>query len=93
MRRPNFNTIDITAAKSMNKAMFFMANCTHDDVKKLVYKAFDYHMAEHIFGMYTDNINSSSMPFFDVYFQVDKDCKAKICDYIKKNYNKEEKLV
>ena len=45
---------DNASAKSMNKIMFFMANCGYDEVKKLCYTAFDNNLAEHIFNKYLE---------------------------------------
>ena len=83
---------DNASAKSMNKVMFFMANCGYDEVKKLCYKAFDKNLAEHIFNKYLEKCEYSGRPFFELYFDVDSDCKRKICNYITKNYHSEGQL-
>ena len=83
---------DNASAKAMNKVMFFMANCGYDEVKKLCYKAFDNNLAEHIFNKYLEKCEYSGRPFFELYFDVDSDCKRKICNYITKNYHSEGQL-
>lgn len=83
---------DNASAKSMNKIMFFMANCGYDEVKKLCYTAFDNNLAAHIFNKYLEKCEYSGRPFFELYFDVDSDCKRKICNYITKNYHSEGQL-
>ena len=80
---------DNASAKAMNKVMFFMANCGYYEVKDLCYKAFDNNLADHIFGKYIEKLDYSRMAFFDLYFDLDSDCKRKICNYITKNYHSE----
>lgn len=89
--RENFMHKDFSA-RMMNKIMFFMANCGYDDVEKLCFKAFDNNLAVHIFGKYLEKCEYSSKPFFDLYFDVDNDCKRKICDYIFNTYHDESRL-
>lgn len=83
---------DNASAKAMNKIMFFMANCGYDEVKKLCHTAFDNNLAEHIFNKYLEKCEYSGRPFFDLYFDVDSDCKRKICNYITTNYHSEGQL-
>ena len=83
---------DNASAKAMNKSMFVMVNCGYDEVKKLCNKAFDNNLAEHIFNKYLEKCEYSGRPFFDLYFDVDSDCKRKICNYITKNYHSEGQL-
>ena len=75
--------------KAMNKIMFFMANCGYDDVKRLVYTAFedDEYLANQIFGKYEEMVSFTRMAFFELYFKVDKSCKKRILEYIDSNYN------
>ena len=78
-----------TSLQSMNKVMFFMANCGYDDVKRLVYNAFedDEYLANHIFGKYEEMVSFTRMAFFELYFKVDKSCKKRNLEYIDSNYN------
>lgn len=78
--------------KAMNKIMFFMANCGYNEVKHLLYNTFDIQIADHIFNKYKKAAQYSERPFFDVYFEVDSDCKKKICVYILNNFNGEQKI-
>lgn len=78
--------------KAMNKIMFFMVNCGYNDVRKLLYNTFDSYLADHIFSKYKEQIENTRMAFFNIYFEVDKECKKKICEYIANNYNDEQKL-
>lgn len=72
---------------AMNKVMFFMVNCGYDDVKKLIYETFDSNLAGHIFAKYDDMRMYDNMAFFNLYFEVDSDCKRQILNYIAENYN------
>jgi hypothetical protein len=83
---------NIDSIKSMNKIMFFMANCGYTEVKKLVNDVFDSHIANHILYKYDKKINYTNNAFFNLYFEVDSDCKKKICEYILNNYDEEPKL-
>ena len=78
--------------KAMNKIMFFMVNCGYSDVHKLVYSVFDSNLANHIFGIYENELEYTRFAFFNMYFRVDSDIKKKICTYIAQNYNDEQKL-
>jgi hypothetical protein len=88
----NDNTSDNTSINAMNKIMFFMVNCGYNDVKKLVFNVFDSHIANHILYKYDKKINYTNNAFFNLYFEVDSDCKKKICEYILNNYDEEPKL-
>lgn len=78
-----------TSLQSMNKVMFFMANCGYDDVKRLVYTAFedDEYLANYIFGKYEEMVSFTRMAFFELYFKIDNSCKKRILEYIDSNYN------
>lgn len=78
-----------TSLQSMNKVMFFMANCGYDDVKRLIYTAFedDEYLANHIFGKYEEMVSYTRMAFFELYFKIDNSCKKRILEYIDSNYN------
>lgn len=78
-----------TSLQSMNKVMFFMANCGYDDVKRLIYTAFedDEYLANHIFGKYEEMVSHTRMAFFELYFKIDKSCRKRILEYIDSNYN------
>lgn len=80
---------DNTSLQSMNKVMFFMANCGYDDVKRLVYTAFedDEYLANYIFGKYEEMVTFTRMAFFELYFKIDNSCKKRILEYIDSNYN------
>lgn len=80
---------DNTSLQSMNKVMFFMANCGYDDVKRLVYTAFedDEYLANYIFGKYEEMVSFTRMAFFELYFKIDNSCKKRILEYIDSNYN------
>ena len=73
---------------AMNKVMFFMVNCGYDDVKKLIYEAFDSNLASYIFAKYDDMRMYDNMAFFNLYFEVDSDWKRQILNYIAENYNR-----
>lgn len=75
--------------KAMNKVMYYMVTCGYDDVKKLIYESFDSNLADHIFGKYQDMSMYNNMAFFDLYFEVDSDCRRQILNYIAENYNNE----
>lgn len=81
--------VENTSLQSMNKVMFFMANCGYDDVKRLVYTAFedDEYLANHIFGKYEEMASFTRMAFFELYFKIDNSCKKRILEYIGSNYN------
>lgn len=83
----------MTAVKAMNKIMYFMTNCSYDDVQKLVYETFDGNLADHIFGKYQEMLEYTRMAFFNLYFELDSECKLKICEYIYNTYNSEQKIV
>ena len=74
------------AMQAMNKVMFYMVNCGYYEVRDLLYAVFDSHLADHIFGKYKEKVERSRMAFFDLYFEVDNDCKRKILTYINENY-------
>ena len=74
--------------KAMNKIMFFMVNCGSHEVKQLLYSVFDSNLACHIFDKYID----MRLSFFNIYFEVDVNCRKKICEYILLNYNEEQQL-
>lgn len=80
---------DNTSLQSMNKVMFFMANCGYDDVKRLVYTAFedDEYLANYIFGKYEEMVSFTRLAFFELYFKIDNSCKKRILEYIDSNYN------
>ena len=81
--------VENTSLQSMNKVMFFMANCGYDDVKRLVYTAFedDEYLANYIFGKYEEMVSFTRMAFFELYFKIDNSCKKRILEYIDSNYN------
>ena len=81
-----------TSVQAMNKIMFFMVNCGYYEVKDLCDAAFDSNLANHIFRKYLDKIEISRTAFFDIYFELDSDCKRKICEYIDKNYTGYQKI-
>lgn len=81
-----------TSIKAMNKVMYYMVNFGYDDVKKLIYETFDSNLAEHIFNKYQDMRMYNNMAFFDLYFEVDNDCKRQILKYIAENYNSEGQI-
>ena len=78
-----------TSLQSMNKVMFFMANCGYDEVKRLIYTAFedDEYLANHIFGKYEEMVSYTRMAFFELYIKIDKSCRKRILQYIDSNYN------
>lgn len=75
---------------AMNKALYFFADCGINDVKKILYNSFDEDLAEHILSKY--NNCYSEMPFLELYFQLDDNCKKEILLYIAHNYENEQKL-
>lgn len=78
--------------KAMNKIMFFMVNCGSHEVKQLLYSVFDSNLACHIFDKYIDMRLYTNDAFFNIYFEVDVNCRKKICEYILLNYNEEQQL-
>lgn len=80
------------SVQGMNKIMFFMANCGYYEVKDLCNSTFDSNLADHIFRKYIDKLDYSRMAFFDLYFDLDSDCKRAICEYIDKNYTGYQKI-
>lgn len=81
-----------TSVQAMNKIMFFMVNCGYYEVRDLLYDTFDDRLAEHIFRKYLDRVERSRTAFFDLYFDLDSDCKRKICEYIDKNFTGYQKI-
>ena len=81
-----------TSVQAMNKIMFFMVNCGYYEAKDLIYEVFDGYLADHIFAKYRDKEDRSRMPFFDLYFEVDSDCKRKICEYIDQKFTSYQKI-
>lgn len=81
-----------TSVQAMNKIMFFMGNCGYYEVKDILYEVFDGYLADHIFGKYQKKLEYSRMAFFDLYFEIDSDCKRKICEYIDKNFTGYQKI-
>lgn len=83
-------TNDEMVVKSMNKVLYFFANCGYNEVKKLLFTIFDEYLAQHIFEKY--NNTRSEMPFLTTFFNVDSECKKEILMYIAQNYNSEPNL-
>ena len=84
---------NIESVNAMNKIMHFMANCGYSDIKKLVFDVFDSAIANHILYKYDNQLKYTKNSFFNIYFEVDNDCKKKICEYILKYYSIEHKLI
>ena len=80
------------SVQGMNKIMFFMVNCGYYEVRDLLYDAFDDRLAEHIFRKYLDRVERSRTAFFDIYFDVDSDCKRAICKYIDEKFTGYQKI-
>ena len=81
-----------TSVQGMNKIMFFMMNCGYYEVRDLLYDAFNSNLAEHIFNKYVEKLEYSGMAFFNLYFELDSDCKRNICEYIDKNFTGYQKI-
>lgn len=79
--------------KAMNKIMFFVTNCYHDDVERLIYNSFDKNLANNIYNKYLELLEFSHLAFIELYFDVDSECKKKICQYILNHYDSEPKII
>lgn len=80
------------STQAMNKIMFFMANCGFYEVKELLFSTFDDRLADHIFDKYLVKVEYTRMAFFDLYFEIDSDCKRKICEYIDQKFTGYQKI-
>jgi hypothetical protein len=81
-----------TSVQAMNKIMFFMANCGFYEVKDICYSVFDSKLADHIFDKYLVKVERTRMAFFDIYFELDSDCKRAICKYIDEKFTGYQKI-